>query len=158
MSKKSRIRVAGCGFFAQCPGLEDLCRSAARYLNGPISGGQELFPRLSPSIAQKEMGILPRNRTRSADIPRSPPSASGPPPRDRERLHSAYMPERKPGFRRTCRRSNPNSRWTRGTPANNLAAHMHGTIGLLPSPLPASRAAWVCGAHRITEKIVVWWS
>lgn len=104
------------------------------------------------------MDTLPRNRSHSLGTPRSPPSVSDPPPQDKERLHIEDISGWKPANHRTGLRSNPNSRRSHGKPACNLAAHMHGRSGLLPSLPPASCAAWGHDAHRITGRIVVWTS
>ena len=101
------------------------------------------------------MDTLPKNRIRSADTPKSPASVNDPLPRDRGQLHIGDMRELKSANHRTDLRSDPNSRWSHGKFAYNLAAHMHGRSGLLPSLPPASRGAWEHDAHHITERIVV---
>lgn len=104
------------------------------------------------------MDTLPKNRTGSADTPKSPASVSDPLPRDRGRRYIGDMCELKSANHRTALRSDPNSRWSHGKFAYNLAAHMHGRSGPLPNLPPTSRDAWGHDAHRITERIVAWMS
>lgn len=104
------------------------------------------------------MDGLPRNRTHSADTPKSPASASDPLPRDRGRLRIGDMCELMSANHRTGLRSDLNSRWSRKKFVCNPGVHMNGRSERLPSLLPASRDAWGHDAHRITERIVAWTS
>ena len=123
-----------------------------------LSAASESSSNIGQVIAQKGMDSLQRNCTLLAGTPRSPPSVTDPPPQDRGRLHIGDMSELKSANCRTGLRSDPNSRWSHGKFACNLAAHMHGRSKHLLSLPPASRDAWGHDAHRITERIVAWTS